>query len=243
VSPARSLQRALFLQQLPHPLFFFLKYHMLILRFTGQAWWAAAVSTSVRHQNSQALLYLVTSLLIQHLSNMCKGTEAGASSRGCWQGPPAHQMTDLRRVAPEAGAAEGDPRLVFTRSGRWGRELGLVGSYPPSDGGAPRLVGSAGVGALLGVWDTGTGAFLGALQGSEPGHESTSLLTYQRASDGRPRVAAGFDRGRLCIWDGDDFQLLHTVLTNPDQHCVKRLAVYEEPTGGRSSTHRVSRCS
>jgi hypothetical protein len=134
-------------------------------------------------------------------------------------------MADLTPVA-----AEGDPRPVYKWTGAWGIELSLVRSYTPSDGGAPRLVATAGD-LILGVWDTGTGAFLGALQGPEPEYESLSLVTYQRASDGRPRVAAGFDEG-LCVWDGDDLRLLHTIHTNSDQYYVGKLAVYEDPTSG-----------
>jgi hypothetical protein len=149
---------------------------------------------------------------------------------GCG-GRAVDQMTNLAAVAAEAGAAEGDPRPLYTKAGPWGIELSLVRSYPPSDGGAPRLVATAGD-VILGVWDTGTGAFLGALQGPDPEYEATGLVTYKRASDGRPRVAAGFDGGRLCVWDGDDLRLLHTIHTNPDERYVGKLAVYEEPISG-----------
>jgi WD40 repeat protein len=140
-------------------------------------------------------------------------------------------------VAAEAGAAlEGDPRPVYTWAGPSGRALSLVRSYTPSDGGAPRLVADVGgADAFLGVWDTGTGAFLGALQVPGPAPcDSESCITYQRPSDGRPRVAAGSSRGRLCIWDGDDLQLLHTVQVNAKQRALTCLAVYEEPTSGRT---------
>jgi WD40 repeat protein len=116
--------------------------------------------------------------------------------------------------------------------GGWGRELCLVRSYLPSDGGAPRLVAVAGDDVKLGVWDTGTGAFLGALQGPDPEYESISLLTYQRASDGRPRIAAGLDGGYLSIWDGDDLQAIHIIRATPDEYHLGQLAVYEEPISG-----------
>jgi hypothetical protein len=147
-------------------------------------------------------------------------------------------LPDLTPVAAEAGAAEGDPRPVYTWTGPSGGALGLVCSYPPSDGGAPRLVADVGPGLTLAVWDTATLAFLGALAGP-PGVETvSSLVTYQRPSDGRPRIAAGSDGDRVCIWDGDDLQLLHAIHTNPGGHDVSRLAVYEEPTSG--STRLVS---
>jgi hypothetical protein len=101
---------------------------------------------------------------------------------------------DLTPVVAEAGAVEGDPRPVYTWAGPPGSALGLVGSYTPSGGGAPRLVAALGAGATLSVWDTGTGAFLGALQGPGGGHGCRSLVTYQRPSDDRPRVAAVFGR-------------------------------------------------
>jgi hypothetical protein len=141
-------------------------------------------------------------------------------------------LPDLTPLAAEAGAAEGDPRPVYKWVGpsHYG-SLRLVRSYPPSGGGAPRLVADVGPGALLGVWDTGTGAFLGALTGP-PGVKETvwSLVTYQRPSDGRPRVAAGSRGGQLCIWDGDDLRVLHSIQISPEGRA--RLAVYEEPTSG-----------
>jgi hypothetical protein len=143
-------------------------------------------------------------------------------------------------VAAKAGAAEGDPRVVYYT---WEGPLctlvlGKVRSYLPSDGGAPRLV--AGVWkeagpACLCVWDTGTGTFLGALQGLDDGKDIGAFVTYQRPSDGRPRVAAVFDGGGLRIWDGDDFQVFHTTQTSvglPSEMC---LAVYEEPTSGTTT--------
>jgi hypothetical protein len=141
---------------------------------------------------------------------------------------------DLTPVAAEAGAAEGDPRPIYTWAGSSGGVLGFVSSYLPSDGGAPRLVAVGGDHAALGVWDTGTGAFLGALP-CPPGLETVfTLLTYQRPSDGRPRIAAGLDGGLLCIWDGDDLQLLHTIVAGAEGSEVGCLAVYEEPKSGRT---------
>jgi hypothetical protein len=53
-------------------------------------------------------------------------------------------LQDLTPVAAGAGAAEGTPRPVYTWTGRWGKDVSLVGSYPPPDGGAPRLVAIVG---------------------------------------------------------------------------------------------------
>jgi hypothetical protein len=144
-------------------------------------------------------------------------------------------LPNLTPVAAEAGAAEGDPRPVYTWEGYADEltrppEMGLICSYTPSDGGAPRLVALVGDGYTLGVWDTGTGAFLGAL---EP-KSFSCLVTYKRPSDGRPRVAAGSRGGDLCIWDGDDFRVLHAIQTNLLRSAVSCLAVYEEPTSGRT---------
>jgi hypothetical protein len=74
------------------------------------------------------------------------------------------RLADLTPVAAETGPAEGDPRPVYTWEGPGGSRLSLVRSYPPSDGGAPRLaagVWRTGLACFLGAWDTGTGAFLG----------------------------------------------------------------------------------
>jgi hypothetical protein len=84
------------------------------------------------------------------------------------------------------------------------------------------------------VWDTGTGACLQALQGRLGGQIFRCLLTYQRPSDGRPRIAAGLYGGHLSIWDGGDFRLLHTIVASAGGQPVRCLAVYEEPTGGRT---------
>jgi WD40 repeat protein len=143
------------------------------------------------------------------------------------------QLAGLTPVAAEAGAAEGDPRLVYTWAGPSGFKMSLVRSYLPSNGGAPRLV-AAGEGdtSALCVWDTGTGAFLSGLQGPDPGRACRILVTYQRPSDGRPRVAAACDGGHLSIWDGDDLQLLRTIVASADARAVSCLAVYEEPISG-----------
>jgi WD40 repeat protein len=151
------------------------------------------------------------------------------------------RLAGLTRLAAEAGAAEGDPRPVFTWAGPSRYDtLCVVRSYLPSGGGAPRLVAVVGNNDVLGVWDTGTGAFLQALQGPGGTEGVRSLLTYQRPSDGRPRVAALFSGGQLYIWDGDDFQILHIVPTTAEgSFTTFRLAVYEEPTSG--STRLVTR--
>jgi hypothetical protein len=101
-------------------------------------------------------------------------------------------------------------------------------------GAPPRLVANLGPGSVLGVWDTGTGAFLRALRCPGLPDVIHSLVIYQRPSDDRPRVAAAFGRGRLCIWDGDDFQVLHTIQADPEGFPVSLLAVYEEPTSCRT---------
>jgi WD40 repeat protein len=98
------------------------------------------------------------------------------------------------------------------------------------------LVTRTATGSTLAVWDTATGAFLRALQGSDPDNDDCSaFLTYQRLSDGRPRIAAGSDETHLTIWDGDDFQILHWIkaVTSPideDGDSGMCLAVYDDPT-------------
>jgi hypothetical protein len=104
---------------------------------------------------------------------------------------------------------------------------------PPSDGGAPRLVAVVGDARVLAVWCTGTGELLGALPCLEPAREFTSLVTYQRPSGGT-RIAAGLDGGHLCCWDGDDLQVVHAVEAGPGGAAFLCLAVYEEPTSGRT---------
>jgi hypothetical protein len=141
-------------------------------------------------------------------------------------------------VAAEPGAGEGDPELAYTWQGRPTNEPDLLlRSYTPSEGGSPRLVAYVGSGAPLGVWDTGTGAFLPALGGAqrrEVGVRVTSLLTYQRPSDGRPIIAAGSERGQLTIVSGGDGRSLHAIPTSTEGEAVICLAVYEEPTSGRT---------
>jgi hypothetical protein len=142
---------------------------------------------------------------------------------------------DLRPVAAEAGAAEGDPGPVYTWTGPLGRETGLVRSYVPSDGGAPRLVADVGADVLrLCVWDSGTGALVRELRAPECSPVCRGLVTYQRRPDDRPRIAAVSDGGDMCIWDGDDLQVLHTFETHPGVPAVRCLAVYEEPISGRA---------
>jgi WD40 repeat protein len=139
-------------------------------------------------------------------------------------------LADLTPVTGKTGAAEGGPRPIYTWAGPSGGEEGTVRSYPPSGGAATRLV--AALHEYLGVWDTGSGAFLQALQG--PDDYVWSLLTYQRGSDGRPRIAAGSHRSSLRIWDGDDFEVLHNTSTDPEARPLHHLAVYEEPASGRT---------
>jgi hypothetical protein len=148
-----------------------------------------------------------------------------------WQ----HALTEVART-PEV---EGDSRRVYTWEGNEGdRSVAPVRTYLPSNEGVPRLVAAVGPNGALGVWATGTGAFLGALQNPKSRQEIRSLVTYQRPSDGRLRVAAGSDGGHWCIWDGDDLQLLHSTRTNPEGVAVRCLAVYDDLTSG--STRLVS---
>jgi hypothetical protein len=135
-------------------------------------------------------------------------------------------------AAHERERAEGDPRHAF----EWkGPIYGAPRSYPPSDGGAPRLVMAARSSQpSLGVWDTGTGAFLRALEWPQRRDYDTRFFTYQRPSDGRPRIAAVGRAGQLGIWDGDDFQMLYTLQAGSEGVPVGCLAVYEEPTSGRT---------
>jgi hypothetical protein len=87
----------------------------------------------------------------------------------------------------------------------------------------------------LHVYDTGTGALLRALEGPETNQDPTkNLVTYQRPSDGRPRIASGISDERLGIWDGDDFSVLHAIQTNDHGYHVQCVAVYVEPTSGRA---------
>jgi WD40 repeat protein len=141
---------------------------------------------------------------------------------------------DLTPVAAEAGAVGGDPRPVYTWAGPHERDLSLVGSYTPSDGEAPRLVAAVGGGVFLDVWDTETGASVRGLQGRQGGLKFRCLLTYQRPSDGRPRIAAGAERGHLSIWDGDDLALAHHIVAGYEGRPVRCLAVYEEPISERT---------
>jgi WD40 repeat protein len=141
----------------------------------------------------------------------------------------------LTPVIVKAGGTEGECHWAYTWQGRDSHSLTLVRSYTPSGGGAPRLVATLDGGRdrswALCVWDTGTGAFLGALEGSPRTEILDSLLTYQRPSDGRPMVATGSQDGRLCIWDGDDYSMRLKLKTH--RHPVRFLAVYEEPAGKR----------
>jgi hypothetical protein len=86
----------------------------------------------------------------------------------------------------------------------------------------------------VGVWDTGTGALLCSLQGLPRDQAVLSLVTYERPSDGRPRIAAGFEAGLMRIYDGEDYSTLHAISTTPQHTAVSRLIAYEEPTSGRT---------
>jgi hypothetical protein len=141
--------------------------------------------------------------------------------------------TDLTPVAAEAGVVEGDPRLVYTWGGPTSGWLRIIRSYTPSADGAPRLVAAVSGRVLyMGVWDTDTGTLLRDLQVPAPDFRITSLVTYQRSSDGRPRNAAGSERHHLCVWDGDDLRVLPPMHGNTKRHYVMKLAVFEEPISG-----------
>jgi WD40 repeat protein len=143
-------------------------------------------------------------------------------------------LPDLTPV-PADGGGEGEPRHLYTLAGNEGTAFGVICSYDPSNGGAPRLAVRlyGGPGALVHVWDSGTGALLGTLEGPQPDRDYSNLVTYRRPSDGPPRIAGGDHEGRLLIWDGDDYSTVHAVSTNVDGHQVERLVVYEEPVTGR----------
>jgi hypothetical protein len=146
-------------------------------------------------------------------------------------------LLNLTRVAArEAKGETGSPDLIYTLQADTRRTCNCLGSYIPSHGSATRLVATFTLSPsdfCPGVWDTGTGAFLGALWGAQidDDYEFWSLITYQRSSDRRPRVAAGTQGGRLCIWDGDDLRILHETEFNRLGDVVQHLAVYEERTG------------
>jgi WD40 repeat protein len=144
-------------------------------------------------------------------------------------------LPNLTPVIADGEGSEGDPRPLFTLEATSGPASRLIRSYTPTDGGSPRLVARLYKFAsdpCLHVWDSGTGVCLRALEGLDPVHEFTEVMTYQRPSDGRPRIAAGSNRGRLCIWDGEDFQLLHRIWTSTRRVPVRHLAVYEAPMTG-----------
>jgi hypothetical protein len=145
-------------------------------------------------------------------------------------------LTPVPAVEEEKG---GDPRPVYEcdLSTTW-RRWSFLHSYTPSGGGAPHLVAAflaQDEQQYVGVWDTGTGEFLRALRaGGWHEHLITVLITYQRPPDGQPRIAAGYARGRLDVWDGDG-RLLHEKLqTTSRNNAVGCLTTYSEPTGGRT---------
>jgi hypothetical protein len=158
---------------------------------------------------------------------------------GIWQGKgemaellDAVRTPDLTPVAPEVERAEGEPRPVFT----W--QADAAATHPcrffrssiPSTGGAPRLIVDLhpeGGDRCVGAWDTETGALLHMLP-----CECTSLVTYQRPSDGRARIAAGTIHGRVLVLDGDDFCLLSTSTRDGEGGAILRLVAYHEPKNG-----------
>jgi hypothetical protein len=99
-----------------------------------------------------------------------------------------HSLLNLRRV--EQGETEAIP-LIYSLQTDIDRAYSRLESYTPFDGGATRLVAVFNLGPDICpcVWDTGSGAFLGPLDGV--GQEFWSLVAYQRSSDRRPRIAAG----------------------------------------------------
>jgi hypothetical protein len=66
------------------------------------------------------------------------------------------------------------------------------------------------------VWDTGTGAFLCALETPTRPLDMVTFLIYQQPLS---RIVASLGGGRLCTWEGDDFGLLletrHTLAVAP----------------------------
>jgi hypothetical protein len=125
------------------------------------------------------------------------------------------RLPDLTPVAQDVVPPGGAPLLVYTSQTAIahrgiGSRRSILSSYIPSDGGSPRLVAMILPAPCLGVWDTGSGEFLQALQASHGEQAFISFIAYQQPSDGRPRVAAAL-RHQLCIWDGDDFQVLRTI--------------------------------
>jgi WD40 repeat protein len=131
---------------------------------------------------------------------------------------------------PSTSAA---PRLVA----RWRQEYdSYVAGRPPTDQQAgddtqPRGLHETGV---LGVWDTQTGRCLSALQ-APPSPEGprhvVSLCPFEIG--GRPRIAAGME-GFLCVYDGDDFAVLHTIRTLRPEMQISCLAAFTEPGDGRT---------
>jgi hypothetical protein len=145
-------------------------------------------------------------------------------------------LPDLTPAAPEPGALEGRPRHVYTWEIDSGHGGVCLAWYNPLGSGGARLVAGFRLkdGTCLGVWDTGTGAFVGDLRGLPSDYHVRSLVTYERPSDGRPRIAAGSETSYFCIYDGEDYSTLRAVPTTPKYTAVTRLAVYEEPTSGRA---------
>jgi hypothetical protein len=156
------------------------------------------------------------------------------------------RLADLTRVVPKATIATGEPGPLFTWLGPFSYTVDQeLASYPPSDGAPPRLIAmfqfkdpkSGRLDRLetccLGVWDSDTGAFLRALQSSQPKQCFRRCITYQRPSDGRPRIAAGgLHDGVLCIWDGDDYSILYEIMTAPERAGIRCLMACEEPLSG-----------
>jgi hypothetical protein len=151
------------------------------------------------------------------------------------------QLPDLTVAAPVEGAAEGGPRPLFTFACRVARapQCISVRSYTPFNGGRLRLLAivAKDEGSCMGVWDTGTGAFLQALRDPDLTDKFTCIVAYPQRPDGRYAVAAGSNGGRICAWDGDDFRRLFCLDTNPTERdreaSVSYLVAYEEPASGR----------
>jgi WD40 repeat protein len=131
-------------------------------------------------------------------------------------------------VGPETGAG----RLLHECPGGPQSVVQYLASYLPTDGSSRRLVGVYESGEVA-VWDLSTGEALAELEGRPMGADGDSLVTYVSEHECRPRIAVGFGDGKLLIWSGDDYQLLHSCGSDREE-ALLRLVTYQEPSGGRA---------
>jgi hypothetical protein len=131
------------------------------------------------------------------------------------------RLPDLTPVAQDVVPPGGAPLLVYTSQTAIahrgiGSRRSILSSYIPSDGGSPRLVAMILPAPCLGVWDTGSGAFL-ALWSGLSAVTMTSAVFHLPAALGRPPPdRRGLGGIQLGIWDGDDFQMLRTLQTGSE---------------------------